>query len=219
MPVLAYVESAAFFAAAVVALFGSAETFAIPAFWVYLAIFGAVFVASFIWVDPDLARERMRPGGKKPPPVLRALSVVLIAHWVIAGLDRGRFHWSDNVPGWLQALSLAVLAAAYALCFWAMHENRFFSSVIRIQSDRGQYVVTTGPYAFVRHPGYVAGILVMTASGIALGSWLAAAFLAITALPFLLYRAVTEDRVLQAELTGYRAYASHVRWRLMPGIW
>ena len=186
MPVLAYVESAAFFVAAVIALFASAGTFAIPAFWMYLAIFAAVFVASFIWVDPDLARERMRPGGKKPPAALRLFSAVLLAHWIIAGLDRGRFHWSDNVPGWLQALGLAVLAAAYALCFWAMHENRFFSSVIRIQTDRGQYVVTTGPYAVIRHPGYTAGILVMVASGIALGSWLSAAFLVITTLPFLL---------------------------------
>lgn len=219
MPVLAYVESAAFFAAAVIALFASAGTFAIPAFWAYLVIFAAVFVASFIWVDPDLARERMRPGGKKPPTALRLFSAVLLGHWVIAGLDRGRFHWSDNVPVWLQALGLAVLAAAYALCFWAMHENRFFSSVIRIQTDRGQYVVTTGPYAVIRHPGYTAGILVMVASGIALGSWLSAAFLMIATLPFLLYRAVTEDRVLQAELTGYRNYAERVRWGLVPGVW
>ena len=98
--------------------------------------------------------------------------------------------------------------------------NRFFSSVIRIQSDRGQYVVTTGPYAFIRHPGYTAGILIILASGVGLGSWLAAAMLlAIATLPFLLYRAVTEDRILQAELPGYRDYARRVRWRLSPGIW
>ena len=100
-----------------------------------------------------------------------------------------------------------------------MHVNRFFSSVVRIQTDRGQHVVSTGPYAVIRHPGYLAGIVVMLASGVALGSWIAAAFLAITTLPFLLYRAITEDRILQAELPGYRDYAQRVRWRLIPGLW
>jgi protein-S-isoprenylcysteine O-methyltransferase Ste14 len=219
MPVLAYVGSVAFFALAFVALFASAGTLAIPAFWVYLAIFAAIFVVSFVWIDPDLARERMRPGGKKPPAALRLFSLVLIGHWVIAGLDRGRFHWSDTVPPWLQLLGLIALAGGFAFCFWAMYVNRFFSSVVRIQSDRGQYVVTTGPYAVIRHPGYVGGILFVLASGIALGSWLATAMLAVMTLPFLLYRAVTEDRILQAELPGYRDYASRVRWRLVPGVW
>jgi protein-S-isoprenylcysteine O-methyltransferase Ste14 len=97
-----------------------------------------------------------------------------------------------------------------------MRVNRFFSSVIRIQTDRGQHVVTTGPYAFVRHPGYTAGILIIAASGPALGS---AALVVIFSLPFLLYRAITEDRILQVELAGYSDYAARVRWRLVPGIW
>lgn len=219
MPATAYVQAAIFFILAAAALFASAGTFAILGFWLYLAIFAAVFVASFLLLDPDLARERMRPGGKKPPLGLRLFSGVLFMHWIVAGLDRGRFHWSDSVPPWLQAVGLIVVAGGYALCLWAMHVNRFFSSVIRIQSDRGQYVVTTGPYAVVRHPGYVAGILIIAASGIALGSWLAAALLVILTLPFLLYRAITEDRILQAELPGYRDYSRRVRWRLIPGLW
>ena len=80
-------------------------------------------------------------------------------------------------------------------------------------------MVTSGPYAFVRHPGYSAGILIVLASGIALGSWLAAAFLIAVVLPFLLYRVIHEDRVLQSRLDGYADYASRVRWRLVPGIW
>jgi protein-S-isoprenylcysteine O-methyltransferase Ste14 len=143
----------------------------------------------------------------------------MVLHWIIAGLDRGRFHWSDTVPVWLQSLGLIALAGSYAFCIWAMRVNRFFSSVVRIQTDRGQHVVTTGPYAVIRHPGYLAGIVVMLTSGVALGSWVAAAFLVITTLPFLLYRAITEDRILQAELPGYRDYAGRVRWRLMPGLW
>jgi protein-S-isoprenylcysteine O-methyltransferase Ste14 len=219
MPVSAYVQSVAFFVLAAVALFASAGTVAIATYWVYLAIFGAVFIVSFLWLDPDLARERMRPGGKRPPLALQLVSVVLVSHWIIAGLDHGRFHWTDSVPPWLQWLSLIVLAAGYTLCLWAMHVNRFFSSVIRIQNDRGQVVIATGPYAYIRHPGYLAGGLIMLASGLALDSWLATVFLAVCTLPFLIRRVVTEDRVLRAELPGYEAYAGRVRWRLVPGIW
>jgi protein-S-isoprenylcysteine O-methyltransferase Ste14 len=120
---------------------------------------------------------------------------------------------------WLQALGLFTIVAGYALVFWAMMANRFFSSVVRIQSDRGQYVVTSGPYALVRHPGYSAGILILAASGVALGSWLAAAFLIAITVPFLFYRVIHEDRVLQTRLDGYADYARRVRWRLVPGIW
>jgi protein-S-isoprenylcysteine O-methyltransferase Ste14 len=201
------------------ALFFSAGTVAITGFWIYLAIYVAVFVASFLALDPGLFRERMRPGGKRPPLGLQLFTLVMVLHWIVAGLDRGRFHWSDGVPAWLRTAGLIVLAAGYALCFWAMRENRFFSSVVRIQSDRGQYVVTTGPYAFIRHPGYTAGIIIILASGVALGSWLAAALVVIASLPFLLYRAVTEDRILQVELPGYADYARQVRWRLCPGVW
>lgn len=220
MPVSAYIQSLAFFALAAVALFAAAGTVAILTYWIYLAIFAAVFVASFLWLDPDLARERMRPGGKKPPLALRLFSGVLFAHWIIAGLDHGRFHWSDTIAARLQWTALIALAAGYAFCLWAMRVNRFFSSIVRIQNDRGQVVITAGPYAIIRHPGYLAGIVIVVASGPALDSWIAAAVLVVSALPFLLYRAATEDRVLLAELPGYRGdYAERVRWRLLPGIW
>jgi protein-S-isoprenylcysteine O-methyltransferase Ste14 len=219
MPISAYVQSALFMVLAIAALFGGAGTFVIPAFWLYLAILAAIFVASFVMVDPDLARERMRPGGQKPPLALRLFGIVLVAHWLIAGLDRGRFHWSDDVPLWLRVIGFVAVAGGYALCLWAMRVNRFFSSIIRIQSDRGQHVIDSGPYAVVRHPGYVAGILVMLGSGLALCSWIAWAFLVVLSVPFLMYRVITEDRVLQAELPGYRDYAARVRWRLLPGIW
>ena len=219
MPFSAYLKAGLFVVAAAAALFAGAGTVAIPGFWVYLAIFAVVMIVSFAALDPDLLRERMRPGGKKSPLSLKIFSLVLFLHWIVAGLDRGRFHWSDDVPGWLQGVCLLTVAAGYALALWAMRVNRFFSSVIRIQTDRGQYVVTTGPYAFVRHPGYTAGILIIAASGPALGSWLAAAIVVIFSLPFLLYRAITEDRILQVELAGYSDYAARVRWRLLPGVW
>src|SRR5215510_13324255 len=197
MPFSAYLQAGLFVLAAAAGLFAAAGTVAIAGFWAYLAIFALAMIVSFAALDPDLLRERMRPGGKKPPLALKIFSLVLFMHWIVAGLDRGRFHWSDNVPGWLQGVCLFIAAAGYALALWAMRVNRFFSSVIRIQTDRGQHVVTTGPYAFVRHPGYTAGILIIAASGPALGSWLAAALVVIFSLPFLLYRAITEDRILQ----------------------
>jgi len=218
MPTSAYVQSIAFLVLSAVALFLAAGTLAIVGFWVYLAILAGVTVASLTLLDPDLLRERMRPGGQRTPLGLQIATGVMFVHLIIAGIDRGRTHWS-HVPTWLQAIGLAAVAAAFVLTFWAMRENRFFSSIARIQADRGQYVVTTGPYAWIRHPGYLAGIVVILANGIALGSWPAAALLIITGMPFLLHRAVTEDRLLQAELPGYGDYASRVRWRIIPGIW
>jgi protein-S-isoprenylcysteine O-methyltransferase Ste14 len=219
MPISAYVQSAVFFVLAAAALFGGAGTLDIPGFWIYLVILAAIMVAALFGLDADLLRERMRPGGQKPPLALRLLTLLFFVHWLIAGLDRGRFHWSDTVPDWLQAIGMVAVAAGNVVCFWAMRVNRFFSSIIRIQSDRGQHVIDSGPYAFVRHPGYVGGILFMVGSGIALGSWLAWAMLTAASLPFLLGRAINEDRILQTDLPGYRDYAARVRWRLLPGVW
>jgi protein-S-isoprenylcysteine O-methyltransferase Ste14 len=219
MPLSAYLRAIALLICAGAALFGSAGSFAIVGFWIYLAIFIVVFVAAFVLLDRGLLQERMRPGGKPTPLGLQLLNVVLLLHWIIAGLDRGRLHWTDTIPVWLQALGLAMVAAGYVLVFWAMLVNRFFSSVVRIQSDRGQHVIDRGPYALIRHPGYSAGILIVLASGVALGSWLAAVFLVAAILPFLIYRVVNEDRVLRSQLNGYADYARRVPWRLVPGIW
>jgi protein-S-isoprenylcysteine O-methyltransferase Ste14 len=219
MPVSMTIQTVLFVVLIAVALFASAGTVAIAGFWIYVAIYALAFVVSFAILDPDLLRERMRPGGQRPPVVLRVFTVVLFVHWIVAGLDRGRFHWSDTVPVWLQAAAFIATVASWVLVLWAMRVNRFFSSVARIQSDRGQHVITGGPYAVIRHPGYLAGFAIVIASGLALGSWLATAVLVIPCLPGLLVRAVTEDRMLQADLPGYRDYASRVRWRILPGIW
>ena len=124
---------------------------------------------------PIFCASAPAPAARSRRSALRLFSVVLFVHWIAAGLDRGRFHWSDGVPDWLQALGLAAMTAGYALALWAMRVNRFFSSVVRIQSDRGHHLVDTGPYAVIRHPGYAAGVIIIVASGIGLGSWLATA--------------------------------------------
>jgi protein-S-isoprenylcysteine O-methyltransferase Ste14 len=219
MPISAHLRTALFLIGAGILLFASAGTLRIAAFWVYLAILTAIVIVSFVMLDPELLHERMRPGGKPLPFGVMLATLVFSLHWVIAGLDVGRFHWSDSVPRLLQIASFVIFVAANALAFWAMRVNRFFSSIVRIQSDRGQYVVTAGPYAFVRHPGYTAGFLLILVSGIALGSWLAAGFVIATNLPFSMHRLIVEDRVLQAQLPGYADYARRVRSRLLPGIW
>jgi hypothetical protein len=104
IPVSAYLKAGVFVVAAAAALFAAAGTLAIASFWVYLAILAIVMIVSFGALDPDLLRERMRPGGKKSLLSLRIFSLVLFVHWIVGGLDRGRFHWSDDVPGWLQAV-------------------------------------------------------------------------------------------------------------------
>src|SRR5262249_12309294 len=120
MPVSAYLKAGLFVVAAGTALFAAAGTLAIPGFWAYLAILSVVMIVSFPALDPGVLRERVRRGVKKPPLALRAFSLVLFMHWIVAGLDRGRFHWSDHVPGWLQGISLFTVAAGYALALWAM---------------------------------------------------------------------------------------------------
>lgn len=219
MPAAVYLESAGFLIVAAVALFASAGTIGIATYWVYLATLFAVMVAAIAILPADLILERMRPGGQRRPLSLQLFTLAMLAAWILAGLDHGRFHWTDSVPRWAQWLSLAVIAAGYALALWAMVVNRFFSSIVRIQSERGQYVVEAGPYSFIRHPGYLAGILIMAATGPALNSWIATAVFVVPSLPFLFYRVITEDRLLKAELPGYRDYALRVRWRLFPGIW
>jgi protein-S-isoprenylcysteine O-methyltransferase Ste14 len=143
---------------------------------------------------------------------------IMLAHLAVAGLDVGRYHWSDTVPFWLQIISLALIAAAIAFSKWATSTNRFFSSVVRIQRDRGHRVVDTGPYAYIRHPGYAAGITWLLVSGAALGSWVSAAVAAL-GIPFYFRRLFLEERVLLAELEGYREYAQRVPWRLVPRVW
>jgi protein-S-isoprenylcysteine O-methyltransferase Ste14 len=118
----------------------------------------------------------------------------------------------------LRIAGLAIFASGLALIIWAMRINRFFSSVIRLQEDRGHQLVTAGPYRWVRHPGYIAASGFCLASGIALGSWLAM-LPAIVCIPLLLRRTVAEDRFLTGHLKGYSAYADAVRYRWVPGIW
>jgi protein-S-isoprenylcysteine O-methyltransferase Ste14 len=199
-------------------LFGCAGRIDIARFWEYLFVCSVSFIVAASVIDPDLLQERVRPGGQ--PLKLRYYALLLppIAHWCIAGLDVGRFHWSDSVWPSLQIFALTIFALAMALMIWAMRVNRFFSSIIRLQEDRGHTLVTGGPYRWIRHPGYTAGFLLCLSSGIALGSWVSV-LAGAACLPLLLRRTLAEDHFLKGNLEGYSVYADAVRYRLVPGIW
>jgi protein-S-isoprenylcysteine O-methyltransferase Ste14 len=190
----------------------------IAPFWEYLFVCSVSFIVAASVIDSDLLQERARPGGQPLKLRYYALLFPPIAHWSIAGLDVGRFHWSDTVSPSLQIVALVIFALAFTLMIWAMRVNRFFSSVVRLQEDRGHQLVTGGPYRWVRHPGYTAGFLLCLSSGIALGSWVSG-LAGVACMPLLLRRTLTEDRFLKDNLKGYSIYAGAVRYRLVPGIW
>jgi protein-S-isoprenylcysteine O-methyltransferase Ste14 len=136
---------------------------------------------------------------------------------IVAGLDQ-RFGWSPVFPIWLNITGILLIALGYAFGVWALAENRFFSSMVRIQTDRGHVVCDSGPYLVVRHPGYAGNLLAMPGIVLALDSaWtlIPVGF----ALVVTLIRTTLEDRTLQEELPGYREYASRVRYRLIPGVY
>jgi protein-S-isoprenylcysteine O-methyltransferase Ste14 len=176
--------------------------------------------ASAVVLPPELLRERQHPGreGRVHDRHRTLVVPLMIVSWVLVGLDLGRFHWSDTIPPWLRVAGLAVHAVALAVTLWAMRTNRFFSSVIRLQRERGHEPVTTGPYRFVRHPGYAAHIASMLFSGLAFGSWVAMLPVLAVVLLFL-RRTINEDAMLRRDLDGYDAYAQRVRSRLVPGVW
>jgi len=137
---------------------------------------------------------------------------------IVAGLDH-RYNWSSEFPLWLIVIGFILIALGYAFAAWALAENRFFSSVVRIQTDRGHVVCDSGPYRFVRHPGYAGNMLALPGMVLALSStWTLVP--AAVALIIAVLRTVLEDQVLQDELPGYRDYARSVlRYRLIPGIY
>jgi protein-S-isoprenylcysteine O-methyltransferase Ste14 len=198
-------------------IFASAGRWDLPWVWAVLAVLAVFYLALLALADQGMVRERVAPGPGNEDRLTSPLGgILLIAHWILAGLDVGRFQWS-LVPWPLQAAGLAGYVAAMAILFWAMRTNPFYSSVVRVQTDRGHQTVAIGPYRWVRHPGYAATLLGMLTGGIALGSWLAILPLLGFAALFI-RRTLLEDRLLARELAGYAEYAGRVRYRLVMGV-
>ena len=198
-------------------IFASAGRWDLPFVWVILGLLAAFYLALAAFADPGMMRERLAPGPRSQDRLTRILGAgMLVGHWVLAGLDVGRFQWS-LVPWQVQIVGVVGYVAALGVLFWAMHANPFYSSVVRVQTERGHHTLAAGPYRFVRHPGYTATLFAMLSGGVALGSWLAM-------LPVLGFfglfvrRTLLEDRMLQQELEGYAEYAQKVRYRLVVGL-
>jgi len=194
--------------------------------WTYSLLFVSAGIGLRLWAErrhPGLMAERAQllraPGVKswdRRLAPLMGLSLGLPL-FVVAGLDH-RFEWSSHFPTWLNILGLVLASAGYGFAGWAFLENRFFSAVVRIQSERGHVVCDTGPYRIVRHPGYAGSVLSPFAMALALDSvW--TLIPATAALVIAVVRTALEDRTLQEELPGYREYADRVRYRLIPGIY
>ena len=179
----------------------------------------ALVLYAMIAIEPDLASERFRPPSPGQDPVaLRWVRITAIGAAVVSPLDGGRFHWSPPAPDLVRAIGMCGALAAFGLCFHAMVVNRYFSTVIRIQEDRGHRVVDAGPYAVIRHPGYAGMLTGVPLMAIGFGSWWGLAFASAYSL-LILRRIAVEDRFLHANLPGYPEYAARVTSRLVPGVW
>jgi protein-S-isoprenylcysteine O-methyltransferase Ste14 len=191
--------------------------------WIFLGVFIAATLVCLVVlrrVNPLIfrARSRFQPGTQIWD--LRLLSLMLPAALAIiplAALDVVRFRWS-HLPTWAIVGGYAIFLAGYALGGWAQAVNEFFEPGVRIQSERHHRVIDTGPYAWIRHPGYVSGMLVFAGAAVSLGS-LWALIPALLASLVLVIRTAWEDQLLRAELAGYQDYARRIRWRLVPGLW
>lgn len=194
--------------------------------WGYSLLIFAAGIGGRIWAErrhPGLLTERQSTekfqNAKAWDKVLAPLMALSVGFplVIVAGLDH-RFGWSPVFPPWLILLGFILTSLGYAFAVWALVENRFFSSVVRIQTDRGHAVCDSGPYRFVRHPGYAGNILPLLGIVLALNSvW--TLIPAAAALIIAVVRTALEDQTLQEELPGYRDYARRVRYRLVPGIY
>jgi protein-S-isoprenylcysteine O-methyltransferase Ste14 len=194
--------------------------------WLYSMLILSAGIGGRIWAEqhhPGLTAERQNTkkiqNAKAWDKVLAPLMALSIGYpmVIVAGLDH-RYSWSPDFPLWVNVIGFILIAFGYAFATWAVIENRFFSSLVRIQTERGHVVCDTGPYRFVRHPGYAGNIFPLFGIVIALESvW--TLIPAAVAIIITVIRTALEDRTLQEELPGYSDYAQRVRYRLIPGIY
>lgn len=189
--------------------------------WVFcfLNVYGVLF--NFIIIPSELVQERFKPGDgtKKWDYIFHALFLPLVFIIpLIAALDGGRYHWTGDFPLWVNVFAFVVIFLGYSLEILSLWKNRFFSSTVRIQKDRGHHVIDKGPYAFIRHPGYAGGIISSFGIAIGLNSLWALIPAGLYTILFII-RTILEDGTLQKELSGYADYATRVKYRLVPMIW
>jgi protein-S-isoprenylcysteine O-methyltransferase Ste14 len=205
-------------------LFGAAGRLDWPLGWLFVAAWSLlklIFIFLLRWQKPGLIVERATRHENTQPydrwliPVYFGLSFGTI---LVAALDGGRFRWSGDFPAAVILLAYLVYLLGNFLASWAVYANDYFSAESRLQTDRQQTVTTGGPYRFVRHPGYLAAVLLWPVTGPMIASWWAV-LPGLLAAGSMVIRTALEDRMLQRELAGYAEYAQKVRYRLFPGIW
>ncbi|MGB3488194.1 MAG: isoprenylcysteine carboxylmethyltransferase family protein [Xanthobacteraceae bacterium] len=207
-----------------VLLFASAGTLRWPAAWVFLATIAVLGVATSFWllkIDPALLAERMNVTLQKNQPVTDKIFMLVFASliliwFIVIGLDH-RVNGSDfSIP--LQVFGFILLLASLGFSLWVMRTNSFAAPVVKIQAERGHHVISSGPYAWVRHPMYSGALVFFVGMPLMLGSWWGLALIPVFALLFG-YRSGIEEQVLIEGLPGYADYRTRVRYRLMPGVW
>jgi protein-S-isoprenylcysteine O-methyltransferase Ste14 len=206
-------------------IFGAAGTTNYAGGWLYLGEMIAISVVFGFYtarVDPGLLRERLKPPIQKDQPLADKLILIPLLLLLFGGMgfmaaDAARWHWSTT-PVSVQHAGCVLLLAAILFMYWTMRTNSFAAPVIKIQKERGQTVITTGPYAIARHPLYFGALFYVAATSLVLGSWWGLATIPFVASGFSI-RIGVEEKALREGLRGYDDYSRRVRWRLIPFIW
>jgi len=205
-------------------LFGFSRDLAWTQAWLFSVMVFGTGIGGRVLAElkhPGLMVERQHvaqdvKGWDKVLAPLMAISIIF-PHVIVAGLDH--YHgWTTPFPLWLQTLAGVLILLGYSFTIWALVENRFFSTLVRIQTDRGHTVCDSGPYRFIRHPGYAGDVFASFLITFLLGSWWVMVP-AVLALIIAVIRTELEDSALISDLPGYQEYASRVRYRLIPGLW
>jgi protein-S-isoprenylcysteine O-methyltransferase Ste14 len=181
-----------------------------------------VVVRMLVRKHPELLRERMSSPIQRAQPLwdrvlLSAILVLFVFWFVLMPLDAVRFGWSD-VPVWLQVVGAVGIVLSYYGMYLTFRENAYLYPVVKLQEERGQTVVTTGPYRYVRHPLYAFALVYFAATALLLGSWFGLLFSTLL-MALIILRTALEDRTLRRGLAGYAQYAGTVRYRLIPHVW
>ncbi len=197
------------------------EAWVIVGLW---AIYGVVITCYLLRHDPALLIERLKlvPLHKEQKAwdkvIMLLFFIAGLGLYIVPGFDVVRYEWSESLPLWMKILAMLIHLPCFVLLGWVMRENTYLAQVVKIDKARGHHVITTGPYALVRHPMYTIVIILLFAVPVALGSRFAL-FLAVFLTVLLIVRTYLEDRTLHAELQGYPEYAKQTRYKLIPGLW
>lgn len=188
--------------------------------WIYISTGVIILLINAMVLPVEVIRERgkKKENVKKWDRMLTTVNIFpVLGIFLISGLDY-RFHWTNDISIGIHIMGLALVFLGSMLFTWSMVSNKFFSTMVRIQDERDHEVATTGPYKYVRHPGYVGFIIMTLATPVSLGSLYALTMAILVCVVFVI-RTELEDKTLTAELKGYEEYSKQVKYKLIPFLW